>query len=322
MLLSELVGGSCACDEDGRGKFGVRIQLQAKFDDVVIFEICAGFTASDNNATVGNARMVGLKLIHRDKFNRGVVVGKVVWHSLDFIFNSCLVSAVFCHNVAVASVLFTSSESGIFAASDSFNCLVNGNCVLTGINYAFNSTDSVAMPLTHALAPEGVIATVGQNRSANHSIKREETGVPTCRNDCHCVALHSGCINCRKMLGNASVGVKAVYNIKLFSKSRGLNGKVCRRASTKNHNVDFISHALHVVYRENLGVCKYSLNAIGCSARENSHKRHILVLLYSTFNATAEIAVAVYTNFNHNNLQKREPTSDCPIGKQDIGPIF
>ena len=107
--------------------------------------------------------MIGDQLFLRNKVDGGVVIGEVVGHGFDGIFDFGCVCAVLKHNVALAGMLFARGQRRIFAGAHRGEGFIHGDGVLLGVFDAGNAADGVRMTLTDALAPEGVVVSGGQN---------------------------------------------------------------------------------------------------------------------------------------------------------------
>ena len=75
-------------------------------------------------------------------------------------------------------MLIPRGKFGIAAASYSFEGGLNRNRVLFCIFYAFDTSYSVGMSLTNALAPECVVFSIRENGIGIHSVEGEQTGIP------------------------------------------------------------------------------------------------------------------------------------------------
>ena len=156
------VNSSCICYQHACGKLGIGVKAKAELNSVAVLAIKAGMAVSDNRATVGKSLVISMKLVKADEGYRGVVVGKVVWHLLDFFLNSCHVFSLCRYHVALTSVLLTGSEFGTLSASHSGHSRLNGNGVLPCINHAIYTSDGIRVTLAYATSPEGVILTIWQ----------------------------------------------------------------------------------------------------------------------------------------------------------------
>ena len=85
-LLVHAVYGARVREQDARSEFGVGVELQREFHE----ELIARFrlARAEHHAAVRDAAVVLLQFLLGDEMHRRVVVGKVVGHLLDFLFDA------------------------------------------------------------------------------------------------------------------------------------------------------------------------------------------------------------------------------------------
>ena len=202
------------------------------------------------------------------------------------------ISALLGNYEALSCVLFTGGKLGVLAVSYLFESTLNGDSVLLCVLNALYTSYSIGVTLAYALAPEGVVAAVGKNSVAQHSHKREETGIPADGDDANLTRLLCGLIHICEVRGYLCVSVKAVDNVEKLCIFGCLNGQIVCAAAADDENVDLGSvsrSVLHIVNRNVPGDYFYGR---GVTAGKYCRKLHIIVLLYGVFNALSEISVA------------------------------
>ena len=95
------------------------------------------------------------------------------------------------------------------------------------------------MALADTPAPEGIVGPLGEHGLAQQAGQREEAGVPAHRNHRHLAPGLGGALHRGKVLGDAGVGVKAIYHVVEGGQFGGLLRQVGGAAAAENHHVNF-----------------------------------------------------------------------------------
>ena len=189
----------------------------------------------------------------------------------------------------------TRREFGVLSTADGFQCTINRHGVLLSIFNALHAADSIGMTLADALAPEGVILAVGENRICIGAGETEQTGIPTDGNNRHMTASLSRRVDVCKVLGNFSVGVKAVHNVEELSVFGRLRGKVSSRAAAENHNINLADPVFSVRHVEHRHASRLNLDFSGVATSKDRHEFSIRIIFNGAFNAASEVAVSNYS---------------------------
>ena len=152
------------------------------------------------------------------------------------------------------------------------------------------------MSLAHALSPEGVGFSVGNNSLCVKAIKREHTGVPAHRDYRHLARRLRRLVDLSEMLGDLRVRIEAVNYVEMLCKFGGLHGKICRASAADYHNVDVVFHLHRVFDAVDLYAFGKDLDAFGGTACEHPAKLRIGILRDGALNAASEISVSQYAN--------------------------
>ena len=104
--------------------------------------------------------MISLQLFLCDEMYRGIIVCKIVRHSLDLLFNLCLVSTLLSYHKTLSGVLLSGGQYRIFTIPDSFQCGFYRNGVLLGVLNPGDTADSVGMSLADTLPPKSIVTAV------------------------------------------------------------------------------------------------------------------------------------------------------------------
>ena len=110
----------CTCHNNGCCKFRIRIKLKAIFNNMIMLQIPACLTASNYKTAMWNTTMILLKFFFGNKVNNCIIIRKLIWHGLNFLFNLCLICAFLSNHEAFSDVLFACGKFRIRPASYRF----------------------------------------------------------------------------------------------------------------------------------------------------------------------------------------------------------
>ena len=184
-----------------------------------------------------------------DKMDGGIVIGEVVGHGLDLVFNSFEICALLCDDEALAGMLFTGGKLGIRAASHSLESRLHGNGVLLGIHYPFDTANGIRMSLADALAPEGVILALGQDGGGIQAVEGEQTGIPAHGDHGNVISVPRGGIHRSIMGRNLSMIVKAIDHVEFPGKRRRHDRQIGSAAAADDQHIQFILPIGHIIHR-------------------------------------------------------------------------
>ena len=94
------------------GELRVGIELQRVLDHVGVLAGGTRGASADDRAAVGNAGVIAVELFLRNEGDRGVVVGEVVRHRDDGLFDGSRIGTLLGHDEALAGVLLTRGRRG------------------------------------------------------------------------------------------------------------------------------------------------------------------------------------------------------------------
>ena len=267
---------------------------------MLMLSVKSRLARTDHKSTVRNARVITFKLIKSNKMDCRVVVCKIVRHFLYLTLYSSLVRTLLGYNKALSRVLLTCRKCRLAARTDSLKCGFHRNGILLCIYNAIYTANGIGVSLAYALSPEGIVCSVGKHRRGIHSVEREHTRIPACRNKSELSCRLGGSIYIFKMLGYFGMGVKAVNYVEEPSHLRSLLGQVSRTSATKDKHVYFICHFLNIVCMYNGNIGSVELYRFRVSTCKNCRKLHIGVLSYRRLYAPSEISVTENTYSYHN----------------------
>ena len=183
---------------------------------------------------------------------------------------------------------FLCREVAHFTVARAFEVFFLGNGVLFGIGDASNAADRVGVSLADAAAPEGVIFTMRQSGFAQKTHQREETRIPTHRNERYFARRFGDAIHAGEVFFNFGVGVKAVDDVEVATDFQPLFHEIVGGAAAKDHHIDFILKRGNLIHREDRrAACRSDTRTAG----KNSDEFHVVGGLQRDFRAARDIAV-------------------------------
>ena len=247
---------------------------------------------ADDRAAVGNAGVIAVELFLRNEGDRGVVVGEVVRHRDDGLFDGGRIGALLGHNEALAGVLLARGQLRVGAGAHGIQRLGHGHRVLAGVGHAGNAADGVGVPLGDAAAPEGVVGAVGHDGVGVNARDREHARIPAHRDDGHVPRLAGHRVDGGEVRRDVGVGVEGVDHVVERSGCRGLLGQVGGRAAGEHEHVDVVGVGGQLRGGPDGDVLAERVHAGRVAASEHAHQFHVVVGGDGQFNAAAEVAIA------------------------------
>ena len=168
--------------------------------------------------------MIPFHFLCTDKVHRGVIVGKIIRHGLDFFFDTLFIRAFLKHHKAFSRMLLSGRQIRILSRPDTVQRFLHRDGILPGIGHTFNSADSIGMPLADALPPEGIILSLRKDGVGIQTVQRKHSRIPAAGYDSHFSALFRFRVHSGEMLRYLRMGIKTVYHMEIPCKFRGLYG--------------------------------------------------------------------------------------------------
>lgn len=128
--------GAGAGDEHAAGELRVGIELQRVLDHVGVLAGGTRGASADDRAAVGNAGVIAVELFLRNEGDRGVVVGEVVRHRDDGLFDGGRIGALLGHDEALAGVFLARGQLRVGTGAHGLQRLGHGHRVLAGVHHA------------------------------------------------------------------------------------------------------------------------------------------------------------------------------------------
>ena len=130
----------------------------------------AAHAAPNHKAAVRQFRVLFTHLLCGDEVHFGVIIRKVVRHVFDFRLD-CSAVRIFRGNDKDLSLMhLPRGELRLLALTDTRHGALHGNRVLSRIQHARNAAHRIGVALAHALAPEGIVLALRQNRGCQHTV--------------------------------------------------------------------------------------------------------------------------------------------------------
>ena len=270
---------------------------------MLIFIVPSGTSGTNNKTAMRNSAVITFQFFFRNKMYGCIIVGKVIWHGLDLLFDTCQICAFFSNNKTFSCMFLSCCQFRIFSVSYRFQSSLYRNCILLAVFYSVNSSNCIRVPLAYAFSPESIIFSIGKNGICIHSVQREHSRIPAYRDDSHMAAFFCRFIHIFEMLRNSCMCIKAVYNIEPLCIFRCLYRKICCASAADDQNVDLVLHLLCFVHMADLScLCKY-FYCLRIAACKNCRKFQIRIVFHCTFHASAQVAISHDSNSNtHNNF--------------------
>ena len=82
-------------------------------------------------------------------------------HFLDFLLDSGKICSLLRYHEALSGMLLTGGKLRCLSVTDLLKCFRNRNGILSCICNAFDPADCIGVSLAYALAPEGIVLTIG-----------------------------------------------------------------------------------------------------------------------------------------------------------------
>ena len=202
-----------------------------------------------------------------------------------------IVRTIFYYYVALSGVLLSCGKRRVASASYCFECTLYGYGILSCVNYAFNSSDSVGVSLTYALAPESIGCAAGQNALCVNSVEREHTGVPTAADKRELAVFFSGFVYIGKMLRDVCVRIETVDYVEILCNSGSLYGQIRSRTAAEYEYVYIVFVFCDIVGFIYLYTLGERLNTLGISSRKYCRQSGIGIVCDCALYSLAEIAV-------------------------------
>ena len=241
--------------------------------------------------------MLPRHLFGGDKGNGGIVFVEVVGHGDNGFFNGGFVRAFLCHHIDLAAMLLPCGQLRHGAAAHRFQRLGYGNGVLPRVGYALNTAHRVAVALTDAAAPEGVILSFGQNDGTVEPGEGKHARIPAAGNQRHMAAFLCGGVHVGKMLRDAGVGVKAVHHIDLLCQCRRHLRQICGASAADDKHVKLICPGVQL----GGGIDRSAGQGFdkgGIAPREHAVKLRVAVLGDGALHAASDITVTIDCKFH------------------------
>ena len=265
---------------------------------MLILFVKACDTGPEHESPVRYSRMITCEFFLTDEVDRCIVIGKIVRHRLDRVFDRRFIRTFLRNDKALPCMLLSCGKLGIVSAPYGLESFGNGYRILLRILHPGYPSDSIGMSLADALVPERVVITFGKYAVRIQSVQREHTRIPSCRYERRMTALLRCLVDIRKMLGYLSMCIETVYDIEIFCIFGCLLRKVRRASAAYDQNIYLILMCfdlIHLIHRDSL---RFDLNIGRVSSREHARKLHIIILPYGTLNSSSEITVSEYSYFH------------------------
>ena len=243
--------------------------------------------------------MILIEFIFVNEMHRGVIVGEVVRHRLDFVFDLSLVRTFLRNHENFTRVLLAGGKFRIRTAADSFESSIHRDRVLLCVLHTFNTANGIGMALRNALAPERVSLAIRENGIRIDTVQREKTRIPTHGNHRNLTGSLGSGIHGGKMLRNRRMRVKGINHIEELCIFRSLLRQVRCTTTAKNHHIDLILPGRSFINAQHRNACGLNFHRRRITTCEHSHKFHVRSVLHSAFHATTEITITDNADFCH-----------------------
>ena len=242
--------------------------------------------------------MVALHLFLRDEGHGGVIVGKVVRHLFDLLFDPGLVGALGRNHIAFAQVLLPCGQLRHGAAANRVQRCLDGHGVLPRVQHAVDAAHRVRVPLADAAAPERIVRAVRQDRRRIQAVQRKHARVPPAGNQRDMAALFGRRVHRVKVLRNVGVGVKRVDDVEITRKHRRHLRQVSGAAAADDDQVDLVFVLQQVGRRKDRGAGQ-GFDAFGRAPRKDADQLCVPGLADGALHAAPKVAVAVNCKFHY-----------------------
>lgn len=181
--------------------------------------------SADDRAAVGNAGVIAVELFLRNEGDRGVVVGEVVRHRDDGLFDGSRIGTLL-GTTKHSRVCFDAWSAPGWHRSARPQRLGTGTVYWRASTTPGDAADGVGVPLGDAAAPEGVVGAVGHDGVGVNARDREHARIPAHRDDGHVLRLAGHRIDGGEVRRDVGMGVEGVDHVVERSGCRGLLGQV------------------------------------------------------------------------------------------------
>ena len=175
-FLCQAIGSPGIGNEDAGGEFRIGVQFQTELNDMVVLQLMAGFSRTDDKAAMSQAAVIILEFFFADEMDGGIIFIEVIRHGFDFLFHPGSIGAILQYYKAFARMLLAGRKLGICSGTDRSQGAFYRDGILLGVLYAGNAADSIGMSLADALAPKGIVFAGRQDCVAVHAASEKRPG--------------------------------------------------------------------------------------------------------------------------------------------------